>query len=76
MRYKYYVVYNYYKLTGDGVGCMCHERGDKLDSIEKIISLQATVLETAKNENQTINQVIITNFILIDEFEEGEENEI
>lgn len=76
MRYRYYVVYNFYRLAGDGAGCMCHERCDKLDTIEKIIGLQASVLETIKKENQTINQVIITNFILIDEFEEVEESEI
>lgn len=76
MRYRYYVVYNFYRLAGGGGGWMCHERCDKLDTIEKIIGLQASVLETIKKENQTINQVIITNFILIDEFEEVEESEI
>ena len=69
MRYRYYVVYNYYKNSGSGVGCMSHERGDKLTDIEKIINLQATVLKNAKGEDPNINQVIIVNFILIDEFE-------
>lgn len=69
MRYRYYIVYNYYKNNGNGVGCLTHERNDKLDDIEKIIGLQASVLKNAQGEDENINQLIITNFILIDEFE-------
>lgn len=69
MRYRYYIVYNYYKNNGNGVGCLTHERGDKLTDVEKIIRLQESVLKAAQEEDKNINQLIITNFILIDEFE-------
>ena len=70
MRYRYYVVYNYFKNDSNGVGCMIHERGDKLTDIKKIISLSEAILKSAKLEGPGINKVIVTNFILIDEFEE------
>ena len=69
MRYRYYVVYSDFHDHGSGVGCLTHERDDKLNNIEKIIGLQASVLKNAQESNSSITQVIITNFILIDEFE-------
>ena len=76
MRYKYYVVYSDFHNMGNGLGTMMHERNDKLNSIEKITRLQDSILKASRAINPNITQVIITNFILIDEFEEGEENEI
>ena len=76
MRYRYYVVYSDFHNMGNGMGTMMHERNDKLNSIEKITCLQDVILKGSRTINPNVTQVIITNFILIDEFEEGEENEI
>ena len=70
MRYKYYVVYSDFHNMGNGTGTMMHERNDKLNNIEKIIRLQDSILKASRAINPNITQVIITNFILIDEFEE------
>ena len=70
MRYKYYVVYSDFHNMGNGLGTMMHERNDKLNSIEKITRLQDMILKGTLALNPNVTQVIITNFILIDEFEE------
>ena len=76
MIYKYYVVYSEFHNMGNGIGTMIHERNNKLNSIEKITGLQDVILKKRLALNPNVTQVIIVNFILIDEFEEGEENEI
>ena len=76
MIYKYYVVYSEFHNMGNGIGTMNHERNNKLNSIEKITGLQDVILKKRLALNPNVTQVIIVNFILIDEFEEGEENEI
>lgn len=76
MRYKYYVVYSDFHNMGNGLGTMMHERNDKLNSIEKITRLQDGILKGTLAVNPNVTQVIITNFILIDEFDEVEENEV
>jgi hypothetical protein len=75
MRYKYYVVYSDFHNMGNGLGTMIHERNDKLNSIEKITRLQDAILEGTLALNPNVTQVIITNFILIDESEEVQGNE-
>ena len=72
MRYRYYVVYSHFKNNGNGVGALTHERDDKLNNIEKIIGLQASVLGDAQKIDPSVDKIVITNFILIDEFEGGE----
>jgi hypothetical protein len=73
--YKYYVVYSDFHNMGNGLGTMIHERNDKLNSIEKITRLQDAILEGTLALNPNVTQVIITNFILIDESEEVQGNE-
>lgn len=75
MRYRYYVVYNDFHNMGTGTGTMIHERNDKLNSIEKITGLQDVILKGTLAVNPSVKQVIIINFILIDEFEEVQGNE-
>ena len=75
MRYKYYVVYNDFHNMGNGLGTMMHERNDKLNSIEKITKLQDVILKGTLALNPNVTQVIITNFILIDESGEVQGNE-
>ena len=72
MRYRYYVVYSHFKNNGNGVGALTHERDDKLNNIGEIIGLQASVLGDAQKIAPSVDKIVITNFMLIDEFEGGE----
>ena len=69
MKYSYYVVYNYYKYGASGSGSLTHERNDKIDNLEKILKIQADVLDRLKQDDNDIASVIVVNFILMSEAE-------